>query len=136
MLQAQQGDEEAKRACPQCCSRRERRLGALKEGDQNPVGYDYTEYESTSCATQGDSEKELFFYKAWYSTTLHSMVRWVGAGWRDKGLLVGGLNHPGYQRQSARQQEHLRIVKELPKDVNADLMALRHCEPRGKRCQP
>ena len=49
----------------------------LKEGDQNFVGYDYTEYKYHILRYRKVNSEEELFYSS-YSTTLHPMVRWVG----------------------------------------------------------
>ena len=93
----------------------------LKEGDQNFVGYDYTEYECHILRYRKVTQKKNSFYELVLDNT--PFYGEMGGQVGDKGVLVSEDETIQVIDTKRENNQSIHIVKELPKDVNADFMA-------------
>ena len=100
----------------------------LKEGDQNFVGYDYTEYECHILRYRKVTQKKNSFYELVLDNT--PFYGEMGGQVGDKGVLVSEDETIQVIDTKRENNQSIHIVKELPKDVNADFMACVDIENR------
>ena len=100
----------------------------LKEGDQNFVGYDYTEYECHILRYRKVTQKKNSFYELVLDNT--PFYGEMGGQVGDKGVLVSEDETIQVIDTKRENNQSIHIVKELPKDVNADFMACVDIESR------
>ena len=100
----------------------------LKEGDQNFVGYDYTEYECHILRYRKVTQKKNSFYELVLDNT--PFYGEMGGQVGDKGVLVSENETIQVIDTKRENNQSIHIVKELPKDVNADFMACVDIENR------
>ena len=100
----------------------------LKEGDQNFVGYDYTEYECHILRYRKVTQKKSSFYELVLDNT--PFYGEMGGQVGDKGVLVSEDETINVIDTKRENNQSIHIVKELPKNVNADFMACVDIESR------
>jgi len=100
----------------------------LKEGDQNFVGYDYTEYECHILRYRKVTQKKNSFYELVLDNT--PFYGEMGGQVGDKGVLVSESETIQVIDTKRENNQSIHIVKELPKDVTADFMACVDVESR------
>ena len=100
----------------------------LKEGEQQFVGYDYTEYECHILRYRKVTQKKNTFYELVFDNT--PFYGEMGGQVGDKGVIVSENETVDIIDTKRENGQSIHIVKELPKDVNADFMA---CVDTDKR---
>ena len=93
----------------------------LKEGDQNFVGYDYTEYECHILRYRKVTQKKNTFYELVLDNT--PFYGEMGGQVGDKGVLVNEDETIEIIDTKRENNQSIHIVKELPKNLTADFMA-------------
>ena len=93
----------------------------LRPGEQQFVGYDYTEYECHILRYRKVTQKKNVFYELVLDAT--PFYGEMGGQVGDQGVLVSE-NETVYIIDTKRENnQSIHIVKELPKDLSADFMA-------------
>ncbi len=100
----------------------------LKEGEQKFVGYDYTEYECHILRYRKVTQKKNTFYELVLDTT--PFYGEMGGQVGDQGVLVSENETITIVDTKRENGQSVHIVKELPKDIEADFMA---CVDTDKR---
>ena len=100
----------------------------LGEGEQQFVGYDYTEYECHILRYRKVTQKKNTFYELVFDNT--PFYGEMGGQVGDKGVIVSESETVDIIDTKRENGQSIHIVKELPKDVNADFMA---CVDTDKR---
>ncbi len=100
----------------------------LKEGEQKFVGYDYTEYECHILRYRKVTQKKNTFYELVLDTT--PFYGEMGGQVGDQGVLVSENETIAIVDTKRENGQSVHIVKELPKDIEADFMA---CVDTDKR---
>ena len=100
----------------------------LKEGEQQFVGYDYTEYECHILRYRKVTQKKNTFFELVFDNT--PFYGEMGGQVGDKGVIVSESETVEIIDTKRENGQSIHIVKELPKDVNADFMA---CVDTDKR---
>ena len=93
----------------------------LKEGDQNFVGYDYTEYECHILRYRKVTQKKNSFYELVLDNT--PFYGEMGGQVGDKGVLVNEDETIEIIDTKRENNQSIHIVKKLPKNLTADFMA-------------
>ncbi len=92
-----------------------------KEGDQNFVGYDYTEYECHILRYRKVTQKKNSFYELVLDNT--PFYGEMGGQVGDKGVLVNEDETIEIIDTKRENNQSIHIVKKLPKNLTADFMA-------------
>ena len=100
----------------------------LGEGEQQFVGYDYTEYECHILRYRKVTQKKNTFFELVFDNT--PFYGEMGGQVGDKGVIVSESETVEIIDTKRENGQSIHIVKELPKDVNADFMA---CVDTDKR---
>lgn len=100
----------------------------LKEGEQEFVGYDYTEYECSILRYRKVTQKKSSFYELVLNHT--PFYGEMGGQVGDQGVLVSEDETVEIIDTKRENNQSIHIVKELPKNVEADFMA---CVDTDKR---
>ena len=100
----------------------------LKAGDQKFVGYDYTEYECHILRYRKVTQKKNSFYELVLDNT--PFYGEMGGQVGDTGVLVSENETVNIIDTKRENNQSIHIVKELPKDPEADFMA---CVDTDKR---
>ncbi|GAA3006083.1 alanine--tRNA ligase [Prevotella corporis] len=100
----------------------------LKEGEQEFVGYDYTEYECHILRYRKVTQKKSSFYEVVLNHT--PFYGEMGGQVGDQGVLVSENETINIIDTKRENNQSIHIIKELPKDVEADFMA---CVDTDKR---
>ena len=100
----------------------------LTQGEQQFVGYDYTEYECHILRYRKVTQKKNTFYELVLDHT--PFYGEMGGQVGDKGVLVSENETVDIIDTKRENGQSVHIVKELPKDLNADFMA---CVDTDKR---
>ena len=100
----------------------------LQEGDQNFVGYDYTEYECHILRYRKVTQKKNTFYELVLDNT--PFYGEMGGQVGDKGVLVSEDETIEIIDTKRENNQSIHIVKQLPKDPTAEFMA---CVDTDKR---
>ena len=100
----------------------------LAQGEQQFVGYDYTEYECHILRYRKVTQKKNTFYELVLDHT--PFYGEMGGQVGDKGVLVSENETVNIIDTKRENGQSVHIVKELPKDLNADFMA---CVDTDKR---
>ena len=100
----------------------------LAPGEQQFVGYDYTEYECHILRYRKVTQKKNTFYELVLDHT--PFYGEMGGQVGDKGVLVSENETVDIIDTKRENGQSVHIVKELPKDLNADFMA---CVDTDKR---
>ena len=100
----------------------------LGEGEQQFVGYDYTEYECHILRYRKVTQKKNTFFELVFDNT--PFYGEMGGQVGDKGVIVSESETVEIIDTKRENGQSVHIVKELPKDVNADFMA---CVDTDKR---
>ena len=100
----------------------------LKEGEQEFVGYDYTEYECHILRYRKVTQKKSSFYEVVLNHT--PFYGEMGGQVGDQGVLVSENETINIIDTKRENSQSIHIIKELPKDVEADFMA---CVDTDKR---
>ena len=100
----------------------------LAPGEQQFVGYDYTEYECHILRYRKVTQKKNTFYELVLDHT--PFYGEMGGQVGDKGVLVSENETVEIIDTKRENGQSVHIVKELPKDLNADFMA---CVDTDKR---
>ena len=100
----------------------------LAQGEQQFVGYDYTEYECHILRYRKVTQKKNTFYELVLDHT--PFYGEMGGQVGDKGVLVSENETVDIIDTKRENGQSVHIVKELPKDLNADFMA---CVDTDKR---
>ncbi|WP_028896842.1 alanine--tRNA ligase [Prevotella sp. HUN102] len=100
----------------------------LKEGEQEFVGYDYTEYECSILRYRKVTQKKSSFYELVLNHT--PFYGEMGGQVGDQGVLVSEDETVDIIDTKRENNQSIHIVKELPKNVEADFMA---CVDTDKR---
>ena len=100
----------------------------LREGEQEFVGYDYTEYECHILRYRKVTQKKKSFYELVldYTPFYGEMGGQVG----DQGVLVSEDETINVIDTKRENNQSVHIVKELPKNIEADFMACVDTEKR------
>ena len=100
----------------------------LREGEQEFVGYDYTEYECHILRYRKVTQKKNSFYELVldYTPFYGEMGGQVG----DQGVLVSEDETINVLDTKRENNQSVHIVKELPKNLEADFMACVDTEKR------
>ena len=100
----------------------------LREGEQEFVGYDYTEYECHILRYRKVTQKKNSFYELVldYTPFYGEMGGQVG----DQGVLVSEDETINVIDTKRENNQSIHIVKQLPKNVKADFMACVDTEKR------
>ena len=100
----------------------------LREGEQEFVGYDYTEYECHILRYRKVTQKKNSFYELVldYTPFYGEMGGQVG----DQGVLVSEDETINVIDTKRENNQSIHIVKELPKNLEADFMACIDTEKR------
>ena len=100
----------------------------LREGEQEFVGYDYTEYECHILRYRKVTQKKNSFYELVldYTPFYGEMGGQVG----DQGVLVSEDETINVIDTKRENNQSVHIVKELPKNIEADFMACVDTEKR------
>lgn len=93
----------------------------LQEGDQNFVGYDYTEYECHILRYRKVTQKKNTFYELVLDNT--PFYGEMGGQVGDKGVLVSEDETIEIIDTKCENNQSIHIVKQLPKNISADFMA-------------
>lgn len=101
----------------------------LRDGEQQFVGYDYTEYECHILRYRKVTQKKNTFYELVldYTPFYGEMGGQVG----DTGVLVSEGETIQITDTKRENNQSIHIVKQLPKDPNADFMACVDIEKRN-----
>ena len=100
----------------------------LREGEQQFVGYDYTEYECHILRYRKVTQKKSSFYELVLDNT--PFYGEMGGQVGDQGVLVSEDETVTVTDTKRENNQSIHIVKELPKNVDADFMA---CVDTDKR---
>lgn len=100
----------------------------LRQGEQNFVGYDYTEYECHILRYRKVTQKKATFYELVLDNT--PFYGEMGGQVGDQGVLVSENETVNVIDTKRENGQSIHIVKELPKDIEADFMA---CVDTDKR---
>jgi alanyl-tRNA synthetase len=93
----------------------------IKDGEQEFVGYDYTEYECHILRYRKVTQKKNTFYELVLDNT--PFYGEMGGQVGDQGSLVSENETIEIIDTKRENNQSIHIVKELPKDINADFMA-------------
>ena len=93
----------------------------LREGEQQFVGYDYTEYECHILRYRKVTQKKNTFFELVLDTT--PFYGEMGGQVGDQGVLVSENETINVIDTKRENNQSIHIVKALPKDVEADFMA-------------
>lgn len=100
----------------------------LKEGEQEFVGYDYTEYECHILRYRKVTQKKNTFYELVLDHT--PFYGEMGGQVGDQGVLVSDAETVDIIDTKRENNQSIHIVKQLPGDLTADFMA---CVDTDKR---
>ncbi|HEY9543526.1 alanine--tRNA ligase [Prevotella sp.] len=100
----------------------------IKEGEQEFVGYDYTEYECHILRYRKVTQKKNSFYELVLDFT--PFYGEMGGQVGDTGVLVSENETVEIIDTKRENNQSIHIVKELPKDLTADFMACVDTEKR------
>lgn len=101
---------------------------SLQEGEQTFVGYDYTEYECHILRYRKVTQKKKTFYEIVLDFT--PFYGEMGGQVGDQGVLVNEHETIEIIDTKRENNQSIHIIKELPKDINANFMA---CVDTDKR---
>ena len=93
----------------------------VKEGEQEFVGYDYTEYECHILRYRKVTQKKNTFYEVVLDFT--PFYGEMGGQIGDQGVLVSENETISVVDTKRENNQSIHIIKELPKDITADFMA-------------
>ena len=93
----------------------------IKDGEQEFVGYDYTEYECHILRYRKVTQKKNTFYELVLDNT--PFYGEMGGQVGDQGSLVSENETIEIIDTKRENNQSIHIVKQLPKDINADFMA-------------
>ena len=93
----------------------------LRPGEQQFVGYDYTEYECHILRYRKVTQKKDVFYELVLDAT--PFYGEMGGQVGDQGVLVSENETVNIIDTKRENNQSIHIVKELPKDLSADFMA-------------
>ena len=100
----------------------------LREGEQEFVGYDYTEYECHILRYRKVTQKKNSFYELVLDHT--PFYGEMGGQVGDQGVLVSEDETVNVIDTKRENNQSIHIVKQLPKNVKADFMACVDTEKR------
>ena len=100
----------------------------LREGEQEFVGYDYTEYECHILRYRKVTQKKNSFYELVLDFT--PFYGEMGGQVGDQGVLVSEDETINIIDTKRENNQSIHIVKELPKNIEADFMACVDTEKR------
>ena len=100
----------------------------LREGEQEFVGYDYTEYECHILRYRKVTQKKNSFYELVLDHT--PFYGEMGGQVGDQGVLVSEEETINVIDTKRENNQNVHIVKELPKNLEADFMACVDTEKR------
>ena len=100
----------------------------LREGEQEFVGYDYTEYECHILRYRKVTQKKNSFYELVLDHT--PFYGEMGGQVGDQGVLVSEDETVNVIDTKRENNQSIHIVKQLPKNVEADFMACVDTEKR------
>ena len=100
----------------------------LREGEQEFVGYDYTEYECHILRYRKVTQKKNSFYELVLDHT--PFYGEMGGQVGDQGVLVSEDETINVIDTKRENNQSIHIVKELPKNIEADFMACVETEKR------
>ena len=100
----------------------------LREGEQEFVGYDYTEYECHILRYRKVTQKKNSFYELVLDHT--PFYGEMGGQVGDQGVLVSEEETINVINTKRENNQSVHIVKELPKNLEADFMACVDTEKR------
>ena len=100
----------------------------LREGEQDFVGYDYTEYECHILRYRKVTQKKNSFYELVLDHT--PFYGEMGGQVGDQGVLVSEDETVNVIDTKRENNQSIHIVKQLPKNVEADFMACVDTEKR------